>query len=215
MSSIRWRSTPDLFLLGLPEGKSEIPIELFIGPRENRGTGLCHDISLRPMSACRKIAIINDAHLLNEASGNALLKTLEEPPEKSILILIAEQEQRILQTIRSRCQLVRFDPLPESDVVELMLAAGLVEDREKAVEIARYSEGAWKQLGNFAARLALFKTAGLQHTWPVRFQLGSGFFQNGGDGRINRFRQSHPATCNPLGDSVYPGVLLGIDDRNG
>lgn len=133
---------PDFFSISRPEGKSEIPIELFVGSREKRGQeGLCHDIALRPMSARRKIAIINEAHLLNEASGNALLKTLEEPPEKSMLILIADREERILQTIHSRCQLVRFDPLSTAEVAELMVKAGIVETPEEADKIAPHSDG--------------------------------------------------------------------------
>ncbi|QDU80296.1 DNA polymerase III subunit tau [Polystyrenella longa] len=146
---------PDFFAIGVPEGKSEIPIESFIGPRENRGqSGLCHDISLKPMSARRKIAIINDAHLLNESSGNALLKTLEEPPERSILILVAEKEQRILQTIRSRCQMVRFDALSTDQVAGLLVKTGLVDTAERASEIAPHSEGSLETAREF-----------LQHDW--------------------------------------------------
>lgn len=135
-------SHPDLFHISRPEGKTEIPIELFIGPPERRGqTGLCHDITLKPMSARRKIAIIDEAHLLNEASGNSLLKTLEEPPEKSILFLIADKEERILTTIKSRCQLIRFAPLATSDVSRLLLATVLVDSPEKAEEIGPFCAG--------------------------------------------------------------------------
>lgn len=135
-------SHPDLFEIARPEGKTEIPIELFIGPPEQRGrTGLCHDITLKPMSARRKIALIDEAQLLNEASGNSLLKTLEEPPEKSILFLIADKEERILTTIRSRCQLIRFSPLDQEDLTELLLRNELVSSREQAEEVAPYCSG--------------------------------------------------------------------------
>ncbi|MFT3772273.1 MAG: hypothetical protein QM820_43285 [Minicystis sp.] len=86
-----------------------------VGAPDRRGReGLCHDLSLRPMSANRKVAIIDDADRMNEESANALLKTLEEPPAGSILFLITPSIEPILPTIRSRCQPIRFGPLAES-----------------------------------------------------------------------------------------------------
>ena len=93
--------------------------------------GLCYDIALKPYSGRRKVAIIDDADYLNKEGANCLLKTLEEPPPKSLLILIGTSEQRQLPTIRSRCQIVRFQPLPEQDVAELLLATGACEDAER------------------------------------------------------------------------------------
>jgi DNA polymerase III gamma/tau subunit len=55
-----------------------------------------------------KVLIIFSADLMNRSAGNSLLKTLEEPPEKTIIILVANREERILTTIRSRCQRVYF-----------------------------------------------------------------------------------------------------------
>ena len=54
------------------------------------------------------IAIIDDADYLFNEAANCLLKTLEEPPPRSVLILLSTSEQRQLPTIRSRCQVVRF-----------------------------------------------------------------------------------------------------------
>ncbi|MEZ6064931.1 MAG: ATP-binding protein [Planctomycetaceae bacterium] len=71
----------DLMSIGLPPGKRELPISLLLGEPDRRGReGLLHDLSLRPMSADRRIAIIDDADRMNDESANALLKTLEEPP---------------------------------------------------------------------------------------------------------------------------------------
>jgi len=67
---------------------------LFIGPKEKRHRqGLCHDIGLKPFSGNRKVAIIDDADFLNVEGANCLLKTLEEPPANSLLILIGTSEQ--------------------------------------------------------------------------------------------------------------------------
>src|SRR5262245_18667903 len=106
------RTHPDLILVSPPEGKSILPIKLMIGENETRGKeGLCHDLSLRPMLARRRVAVIDEADWMNDEAANALLKTLEEPPQNSVLILVASTSDGLLPTIRSRCQLVSFQPL--------------------------------------------------------------------------------------------------------
>ena len=68
---------PDLIQISKPEDKANIPVETFIGDRDHRmQVGLCHDISLKPFSGTRKVAIIDDSDALNQESANALLKTL-------------------------------------------------------------------------------------------------------------------------------------------
>jgi DNA polymerase-3 subunit delta' len=139
-------SHPDFIALGCPEGKRELPIELFVGPRERRGQeGLCHELSLRPLPGSRKIAVIDDADLMNDAAANALLKTLEEPPDGSILFLIAANPDALLPTIRSRCQMIRFAPLPACDVAALLLEQELVESESEAQIVAALSEGSLAQ----------------------------------------------------------------------
>ncbi len=72
---------PDLIVVRRPPGKAVLPIALFVGEDESRGKeGMCHELSLRPMSAGRRIAIIDEAELMGDEAANALLKTLEEPP---------------------------------------------------------------------------------------------------------------------------------------
>ncbi|MBX3443928.1 MAG: DNA polymerase III subunit delta' [Planctomyces sp.] len=135
-------SHPDLFEIGCPEGKRELPIDLIAGAKDKRGReGLCHDITLRPMSADRRVAIIDDAHTMNEESANALLKTLEEPPEGSILILISPELEPILPTIRSRCQPLWFAPLPLPLVESLLREADPQLDPAAAAAAARLSGG--------------------------------------------------------------------------
>ena len=77
---------PDVVVVKKPTDKNFIPLELLIGDKEHRmREGLCHDISLKPYSGRRKVAVIDDADYLNQEGANALLKTLEEPPPKSLL----------------------------------------------------------------------------------------------------------------------------------
>jgi DNA polymerase-3 subunit delta' len=126
-------SHPDVEVVRKPADKSFIPVELLIGDAEHRmRAGLCYNISSKPYSGRRKVAIIDDADYLNKEGANCLLKTLEEPPPKSVLILIGTSEQRQLPTIRSRCQVVRFQPLAESDVAELLVERGFCEDAARA-----------------------------------------------------------------------------------
>jgi len=135
-------SHPDFYLVECPEGKRELPIDLFLGSPDKRGReGLCHDLAQTPMAGRRKIAIIDDADLLNEAGANALLKTLEEPPEHSLIILIASNRDAILPTILSRCQILRFQPLSSSDVAGILLEEGISDDRLAAEQAADLSEG--------------------------------------------------------------------------
>jgi DNA polymerase-3 subunit delta' len=73
---------------------------------------LCSKLVLKPYEASKRFAIIVDAQKLNAESGNTLLKTLEEPPEHTVFILTALQAADILPTIVSRCQQIRFNPIP-------------------------------------------------------------------------------------------------------
>lgn len=133
---------PDLIELCKPADRASLPLDLLIGGPENRmREGLCHDISMRPFGGRRKVAIIDDADDLNDEGANALLKTLEEPPVNSLLILIGTSLQRQLPTIRSRCQSVLFHPLAESDLAQLLLRHNVVDDAGVAGELAKVSGG--------------------------------------------------------------------------
>ncbi|MEX0936451.1 MAG: DNA polymerase III subunit [Pirellulales bacterium] len=144
-------SHPDFEYIAKPPGKSDLPVELFLGDKDHRmREGLCHRISLKPMMGGRKVAVIDDADDLNVASANCLLKTLEEPPPHSILILIGTSAARQLPTIRSRAQVVSFSPLPADELAELILSQELVADRESAVRLAADSGGSIDRTADLA-----------------------------------------------------------------
>jgi DNA polymerase III subunit delta' len=133
---------PDLLLVRKPADKSSLPIELFIGKGDNRNQeGLCHDISLRPMVSQRRVAIIDDADDFNDASANCLLKTLEEPPPRSLIILLGTSLAKQLPTIRSRAQVIRFSPLSTDDVTSILQAHRLSTNGTDANELAQRSGG--------------------------------------------------------------------------
>ena len=133
---------PDLHEVGRPAGKAELPIAAFLGPPENRGReGLCYDLSRLPMAGDRKIAIIDDASAMNDEAANAFLKTLEEPPPKALIMLIVDNLDALLPTIRSRCQVIRFDPLLPADLADLMLQLEWVKEPAEAAALSELSDG--------------------------------------------------------------------------
>ncbi len=111
---------PDFFSVSRPENANEVPIEVM---RE-----LCGNFTLRTARGKGKVAILEDADDLNPSSANCFLKTLEEPPPRSVFILIGTSLDRQLPTIVSRCQVVRFQPLAEATVEELLHSAELPPD---------------------------------------------------------------------------------------
>jgi DNA polymerase III subunit delta' len=96
------------------------------------------ELSYRPFEAPKKACIIDGADKFNLSSGNALLKTLEEPPGDALMILIAPERSALLQTILSRCQALQFQPL-SAELIE----ARLVRDHfpEEAARVAATLSG--------------------------------------------------------------------------
>lgn len=143
---------PDFFAPTRPEDKNEMPIELV--------QELCASFGLKSARGQGKVAVLDDADDLNPASANAFLKTLEEPPPRSTFILIGTSVDRQLPTILSRCQTVRFRPLP-ADVMEKILRHNGIEDAAILRRVARLSGGSPGQalmladpaLWDFRARL--------------------------------------------------------------
>jgi DNA polymerase-3 subunit delta' len=105
---------PDLHLLG-PDGA-------FIKIDQVRQ--LQRELSLRPYEAPFKACIIESVDRFHPSAGNALLKTLEEPPGSALMILLTSNPEAVLPTIRSRCQSVNFQHLPEESVALLLARQG-------------------------------------------------------------------------------------------
>ncbi len=95
--------------------------------------------SLKPSLSPVKIAIIDDAHLMNQEAQTCLLKTLEEPKGNTLLILISNNVQNLFPTIISRVQVIRFNSVKKEEIEKSLLARGLSE--KKADEISEISLG--------------------------------------------------------------------------
>jgi DNA polymerase-3 subunit delta' len=99
-----------------------------------------HETGFKPFEARKRVLIFDNADATNADGQNALLKTLEEPPPSSVLVLVSAQPGALLPTVRSRCPTVRFLPLSPHDVVSwLMTTRGLSE--AKARDIAAVVRG--------------------------------------------------------------------------
>lgn len=141
---------PDLHSVAREQTNSRVSIEQMVGRTEHRGReGLCYDISLKSYCGGKRVAIIDDADDLTGEAAAALLKTLEEPPADSVIILIGTNRQRQLPTIRSRCQIVRFSPLSRTELTGLIVELGLCEDPHEAEQLARLGNGSVERAKSF------------------------------------------------------------------
>lgn len=130
-----WRDAhPDLTWV-TPSGASE----LLVGDIDER---VVVAVTHTPLEARRRVFVIEAAGTMNDQAANRMLKTLEEPPSFAHLVLLAEHLEDVLPTIASRCQPVRFDPLP-SDVVEERLrdTSGGGFDQQRLAACARLAGG--------------------------------------------------------------------------
>ncbi|WP_299533673.1 DNA polymerase III subunit delta' [Ulvibacterium sp.] len=96
-------------------------------------------LSLKSYEGGYKVMLIWMAEKMNTAAANKLLKLIEEPPAKTVFLLIAEDEEQIIQTIRSRCQILHFPPLAEQIIADGLVERGLV--REEALQLAQEANG--------------------------------------------------------------------------
>ena len=125
---------PDFLAVAKPPGKRELPIDLIAGAKERRGReGLNHEIAMRPMTAGRRFAVVDDADAMNAESANALLKTLEEPPAGAVLVLIARGPEAVLPTINSRVQPLHFAPLSDDVLASLLVDQEVPRGEAEAV----------------------------------------------------------------------------------
>ncbi|HDK41429.1 MAG TPA: DNA polymerase III subunit delta', partial [Nitrospirae bacterium] len=112
------RSHPDVFFIAPENGQIKV----------NAIRRLEESLSYKAFEGNWKIAVIDGAETLNQSAANAFLKTLEEPPGRSVLVLISSMPELVPLTVRSRCQRINFSPLPLKKMGEL-LEHGLSTER--------------------------------------------------------------------------------------
>jgi DNA polymerase-3 subunit delta' len=130
---IIWSDHPDVGLVR-PAGRFLLVAQMRDIERE---------ANFRPYEGRARFFLIEDADRLNDSSANALLKTLEEPPETSHLVLLTSRPAALLPTIRSRCQVIRFAPLSVEEIEKQLASERRIPRREANLlaHIARGSIG--------------------------------------------------------------------------
>lgn len=103
---------------------------------------LHHPMSLRPVEGRAKVAVVLEADAMRQEAANAFLKLLEEPPPGTYFVLTTSRLDRMLPTITSRCQKVRFGPLTPGVIADALAARGAATPDEAAL-IARLSDGSF------------------------------------------------------------------------
>ena len=93
-------------------------------------------LSFRPFEGRRKVVIVDDADTMNQAAANAFLKTLEEPPEDSLIILIASRPDRLPSTIRSRCSKIAFHTLSLDSCRKILDGRLAADEIEQAARLS-------------------------------------------------------------------------------
>lgn len=123
---------PDIFVLTPPPDKKNITVDQI--------RNVVTDAYTKPYESGKKIYIIAYGDDMNEQAQNAFLKMLEEPPEYAVFIILAENDEALLQTIRSRCTTVRFDPVSDDKVREY-ISKKYPESSEKTDFLVQYAGG--------------------------------------------------------------------------
>lgn len=101
--------------------------------------GIANDAFMSPLSAKKKVYIIDNVHTFTKEAANALLKTLEEPPSDTHFFLITDKYEQVLPTIRSRCINIRFSSLTNEEVEQILISEGA--DLASAGEISEQASG--------------------------------------------------------------------------
>jgi DNA polymerase-3 subunit delta' len=118
-------------------------------------------LSLKSYEGGYKIMLIWMAEKMNSTCSNKLLKLIEEPPDKTLFILIAEDEEQIIQTIRSRCQILHFPPLSEA------IIAGELE--KKDIDTLTAKKLAVQANGDYSQALQLLTSEGSEENFEALF----------------------------------------------
>jgi len=128
-------SQPDLLVIDVLEDKKEISVDQV-------RTEIVAHMKYSPYEAARRVVLIPTADDLSLSAANSLLKSMEEPGANTHFVLASSQAHRLLPTIRSRCQEVRFAPLADDLVVEILVERGTADpDARRAAVFAGGSVG--------------------------------------------------------------------------
>ena len=90
---------------------------------------------LKPMAGKKRVFIVIEAEKMNDEASNSLLKILEEPPPFSHIILVTSNPYRIISTLKSRCQMFQFSPIPKEEIQKALVAKGIQPERARILSL--------------------------------------------------------------------------------
>jgi len=138
----KWNADPDIFLIGIQDGEEKVLISQI---REIKKF-----LSFEPYGGNNKVVIIEDFDKMRGEAANSILKILEEPPQKSVLMLICENPRALLPTVLSRVQKISFSDLSEADIdkttkalysFRVIASADIAVRLQEAEKIAKEEDG--------------------------------------------------------------------------
>ena len=107
-------------------------------------------LTTRPTLGSRRVVIIDPADDMEVSAANALLKSLEEPPQGTFFLLVTHRPSRLLPTIRSRCRMLRFPTLSDNQLEQMLEAAGSGDSGETRLAAIKAAEGSFGAAVRFA-----------------------------------------------------------------
>ncbi len=170
---VEHRSHPDLMWVS-PTGAHELRVD-DVKP-------VVAAASHTPFEASRRVFVIESVDAMHDAAANRMLKTLEEPPAFVHLILLTDRPTEVMETIASRCQGVRFDPLPPEEIADRLREDGVAPDTATACARLALGDGdraralageEGRAVRAAAERFARAATAGEMAAKPWREVLGA------------------------------------------
>lgn len=191
---------PDVELITVEEKHKEIRIDQ-IHELQKR-------IALKSMEGRKKVYILDDANQMNRDSSNCLLKTLEEPNEDVVIILIARNLYGLLPTVRSRCQILKFKTIPQNKIKGILTEKYNVDD-DRASFIAELSQGRLGVAEQYAGEE-------MEHVLELSMQIVEGVLQQKGRKEFPNYEKIFKFTdeiCRDKGDTLNLLNCLAVSLR--
>jgi len=148
---------------------------------------ICDTVGIRPYFGGRKVYIVPDAELMNPQGQNALLKTLEEPPEYVTILLLVSDERAMLDTVKSRCVKMKLQAVEDAEIKQFLTSAGIEEtDADIAVGFAKGNAGRALEMARdddfkTVYRMAVGLCRNAKTMTAAEISKNAGYFKNNAD----------------------------------
>ena len=179
--------------------------------RREQITDLERELNRKPAEALRRSAIIDEAEAMNQEAANAFLKTLEEPPPETFIVLVVESKESLLPTVASRCHEVRFSALGKGEIEDFLVSREGLE-RAEAERLARLSGGI------FGRALLWARNPDLAAHWNRGVELAAALRRSPLISMLERVEEARKMlgdAAAPTRDNELDGYIKAMDKRSG